>query len=635
MGQVYRARDTKLNRDVALKILPDAFATDPDRLARFTFEAQTLASLNHSNIGAIYGIEETGDVRALVMELVEGEDLSQRIARGAIRLDETLPIARQIAEALEAAHEQGIIHRDLKPANIKLRPDGTVKVLDFGLAKAVEPPSATKAHSMNSPTLSIHATQAGVILGTAAYMSPEQAAGKSVDRRSDLWAFGVLVLEMLTGRPVFTGETVSHVLASVLKSDPDWTSLPADTPASIRRLLRRCLDKDRKGRLDSAAAARLEIDDALARIGDAATPSLTMPRPTWQRALPWTVAGALAAGLALVLVLWAPWRAAAPRRVTRTTITTSGPAALTINGVDRDLALSPDGTRIVYVGNGATRLFVRTLDALEPVSIASGTGLRGPFVSPDSQWVGFFSGALKKVSIAGGPPITIASVEGILRGATWAPDDTIIFATGNPAIGLQRVSAAGAIPEVLTRPDHAQGEGDHFWPEMLPGGQTVLFTITSQTGGLEAAQVAVRDLRTGTQKVLLRGGSHAHYVATGHLIYVAAGTLRAVPFDLTRLETHGTAVPVLPRLANTTAGTGEFDVASDGTLVYVEAPEALRMRARSCGSIARARKSQSPRRRAPTSTRASHPTGHASPSGAAIMRTTSGSRTWRGRRSRA
>src|SRR5437764_1191867 len=262
MGEVFRARDTKLNRDVAIKVLPDSFANDPDRLARFTREAQTLAALNHPNIAHIHGLEESGGVRALVMELVEGEDLSAHIARGAMPLVDALPVAKQIADALEAAHEQGIIHRDLKPANVKVRPDGTVKVLDFGLAKAMEPASAMSVNAMSSPTLSIHATQAGIILGTAAYMSPEQAAGKPVDKRSDLWAFGVVLMEMLTGRPVFTGETLSHVLASVLTSDPDWTALPANTPAPIRRLLRRCLEKDRKQRLDSASDARLEIEEA-------------------------------------------------------------------------------------------------------------------------------------------------------------------------------------------------------------------------------------------------------------------------------------------------------------------------------------------------------------------------------------
>ena len=286
--------------------------------------------------------------------------------------------------------------------------------------------------------------------------------------------------------------------------------------------------------------------------------------------------------IGVVLVLWAPWRAAAPPRVTRTTITTSGPAALTINGIDRDLALSPDGTHVVYVGNNGTQLFVRALDALEPVAIASGGALRGPFVSPDGQWVGFIDDATR--SRRSRSPAARRSrsprLDGTSRGATWAPDDTIIFATSNPATGLQRVSAAGGTPEVLTRPDHAQGEADHLWPEILPGGRAVLFTITSQTGGLDTAQVAVRDLRTGTQKVLLRGGSHGHYVASGHLVYVAAGTLRAIPFDPTRLETHGTAVPVLPRLVTTRTGAGDFAVAADGTLVYVDAPGSLAANAR-------------------------------------------------------
>jgi Tol biopolymer transport system component len=597
MGQVYRARDTKLNRDVALKILPDAFASDADRLARFTREAQTLASLNHSNIAAIYGIEEGGDVRALVMELVEGEDLSQRIARGAIPLDETVPIARQIADALEAAHEKGIIHRDLKPANIKITSLGTVKVLDFGLAKLDERSaslSGERGDLTHSPTLTFNATQAGIILGTAAYMAPEQARGQVVDTRADIWAFGCVVFEMLTGQRPFEGELISDVLASVLKTDPNWQALPVDTPAALHRLLRRCLEKDPRRRLQAIGEARVQIDDLLSGAPDAAGASaLSRALPLWWRMLPWGVAGTAIAGLMLVLALWVPWRSAAPPRVTRTTITTSGPAALTITGVDRDLALSPDGTHVVYVGNSGTQLFVRALDALEPVAIASGNNLGGPFVSPDGQWVGFFENVttLRKVAITGGPAITLTSVGAIPRGATWATDDTIIFATSNPATGLQRVSAAGGTPEVLTRPDRAQSEANQFlWPEILPGSRAVLFTITSQTGGLETAQVAVRDLRTGTQKVLLRGGSHGRYVASGlarrslgevgHLVYVAAGTLRAIPFDPTRLETHGTAVPVPPRLITTPYGAGDFAVATDGTFVYVDAPGGLAANAR-------------------------------------------------------
>jgi serine/threonine-protein kinase len=588
MGEVYRARDTTLNRDVAIKVLLPAVANDPDRLARFSREAQLLASLNHPNIAHIYGLDrrearDGQDATAfIVMELVDGDELAQRIARGPIPLDEALAIATQIADALEAAHEQGIVHRDLKPANIKIRPDGTVKVLDFGLAKTIAPTSSSSANAMNSPTMSMHATEAGIILGTAAYMSPEQAAGRAVDKRSDLWAFGVVLLEMLTGQPVFTGETVSHVLASVLKSDPDWTALPAHTPTPIRRLLRRCLEKDRKRRLDSAGAARLEIDEALAPGDDVRNMGVTTPRAVWRRALPWSVVGVLATALALVLLRWAPWRAAASPHVTRTTVATSGPAALTINGIDRDLALSPDGRHVVYVGNGGTQLFVRALDALEPVAIASGADLRAPFVSPDGQWIGFVESAntLKKIAITGGPSITLAELEGGSRGATWAPDDAIIFATNDVTMGLQRVPAAGGTPEVLTRPDHAQGEADHLWPEIVPGGRAVLFTIPSQTGGLDEAQLAVRDLRTGQHKVLMRGGTHAHYVASGHLVYVAGGTLRAIPFDLNRLETHGTAVPVLPRLATTDNGAGDFAVGTDGTLVYADAPGSLAARAR-------------------------------------------------------
>jgi serine/threonine-protein kinase len=550
--------------------------------------------LNHPNIATIYGLEDAAGVTALVMELVEGEDLSRRIARGAIPLDEALPIAKQVADALEAAHEQGIIHRDLKPANIKIRADGTVKVLDFGLAKATDPPGTMSASASMSPTLTSPAmvTGMGVILGTAAYMSPEQARGTTADRRVDLWAFGVVLWEMLTGKRPFEGGTVSDTLASVLKTEPDWNALSTTTPPAIRRLLRRCLEKDRKRRFDSAAAARLEIDEAMtapSASDGAAAPTAPTPRSAWSRAVPWGVAGVF---FLVALLVWASGPSATPPHVMRTTIATSGPEALTITGQDRDVALSPDGTHVVYVGNNGTQLFVRALDALEPIAIASGSAVRDPFVSPDNQWVGFStSNSLQKVAITGGPPIRLAGLDGLPRGATWARDDMIIFATGDPATGLQRISAAGGTPEVLTRPDRAQGEADHLWPELLPGGRAVLFTITSQTGGLDTAQVAVHDLRTVTNAVLLRGGSHAQYVASGHLVYVAAGGLRAIAFDLKRLETHGAPVPVLPRLVTTGLGAGDFSVATDG-LVYADAPGSLGTNARTLVWVDRAGKEE-------------------------------------------
>ena len=370
MGEVYRARDTKLNREVAIKVLPDFFATDPDRLARFTREAQTLASLNHPNIAAIYGIEESSGVRALVMELVEGEDLSQRIARGAIPLDEALPIARQIAEALEAAHEQGIIHRDLKPANLKVRSDGTVKVLDFGLAKAMEPvgklsPSVTQSLTITSPAMM---TGVGMILGTAAYMAPEQAKGQAADKRSDIWAFGCVLYEVLTGTRAFAGDDVPDTLANVLKSDPDWTALPTALPGSIRTLLRRCLVKDRKRRLDSAAAARLEIDDALSMPALDVGAMAAKGRPLAGRRAAMLSIAALASASVAATTVWLATRPAPPT-VVHTTITTSGSSALSLDPADeRHVAITPDGLHVVY--RGINQLLVRALDQLEPTVLS-------------------------------------------------------------------------------------------------------------------------------------------------------------------------------------------------------------------------------------------------------------------------
>ena len=573
MGEVYRARDTKLNRDVALKILPDAFADDPERLARFTREAKTLAAMNHPNIAHIHGLEESGCVRALVMELVEGEDLSQLIARGAIPLDEALLVAKQIAEALEAAHEQGIIHRDLKPANIKIRPDGTVKVLDFGLAKAMDASVGRPGELVSqSPTITTPAmmTGLGMILGTAAYMAPEQARGRTVDKRADVWAFGCVLFEMLTGQRAFQGELISDVLASVLKTEPNWRALPAGTSAALRRLVGRCLEKDPRRRLQAIGEARVQIDDLLTGAPEPITgPTASSSAPRWPRLALAGVAG-VGIGAAVAATGWWLARPAAPR-VTRTNIAAIGPAALTINGGDVDLVISSDGSRVVYVGNNGTQLFARALDALEPVVIATGQ-IRAPFVSPDGQWVGFVEGlnTLKKVAISGGPSMQLTILDGAPQGATWLPDDTIVFATNNPSTGLQRVSANGGIPAVVTRPDRQRDEADHLWPEVLPGGRVVLFTITAHTGGLYNASIAALDLGTQTTTILIRGGIDAHYVESGHLVYVAAGTLRAVPFDLRRLAVRGPAVPVVSRLVTTRSGAGEFGIARDGTLVYVD-----------------------------------------------------------------
>ena len=583
MGEVYRARDAKLGRDVALKILPDSVAQDADRVARFKREAQVLAALNHPHIAAIYGFDESDGTQFLVLELVEGETLADRLKRGPIPVDETIVIARQIAEALAEAHEKGIIHRDLKPANIALSGHDQVKVLDFGLAKLAAAPGGGASSSVSmSPTLTTPAmmTGVGMILGTAAYMAPEQAKGREADKRCDVWAFGCVVYEMLTAKRAFEGEDITDTIASIMRGEPDWTALPTDTPANLRRLLASCLTKDRKQRATDIAVVQFLLGDRAMVPSTPPIPYAGTQEPTWRRALPWTVAGACGVALIAALLVGSPWRAVATPRVTRLTITTSGPTALSVNGLDRDVALSPDGTHVVYVGNNTSQLFVRALDALEPVAIASDAP-RGPFVSPDGQWVGFVSGTtLRKVAITGGPAITLATLDGAARGAAWAADDTIIFATANPATGLQRVSAAGGTVEMLTRPDYTHGEADHIWPELLPGGHSALFTIASLTGGLDAAQVVVRDLRTGAQKVLVRGGTHGHYMTSGHLIYVAAGTLRAIPFDLNRLETYGTAVPVLPRLAVSGSGAGDFAVSTDGTLVYVDARTNLATNAR-------------------------------------------------------
>ena len=557
MGEVYRARDTKLNRDVAIKVLLPAVANDPDRLARFSREAQVLASLNHPNIAHIHGLEEANGVTALVLELVEGEDLAQRIARGAIPLDEALPIARQIAEALEAAHELGIIHRDLKPANIKVRADGTVKVLDFGLAKAVDPSAGSSATAMNSPTLSIHATEAGLILGTAAYMSPEQAAGKAVDKRSDLWAFGVVLLEMLTGRQVFNGETVSHVLASVLKDDPDWSGLPSSTPPSIHRLLRRCLEKDRKRRLPDAAVARLEIDDA------------SSPGDTRHRRTPWsrwsaavvialvTVAAAFAAGR---------WRmtdeaAVVGAEVVRFAIhDTSG---VTVSRVDDRMALSPDGRTLAFVGYGerGAGIWLRALDALDARPIRGTEGAGAMAWYPDGRTLAFLVGAqIMRVAVPDGTPEKFGPPVGTGIVSLAVDSEGRLLVGDGLRVGI--LPAAGGMPSWLTR---ASEDDAHRSPAFLPDGRHYLYMVRSADPSRTGTFVTGRD--GGDPVRLLPFASAARY-ADGHLMFVRDRVLYAQRFDSATLELSGDPTPLSGNIV------GSFAASNGGTVVYLPVSDA-------------------------------------------------------------
>ena len=603
MGEVYRARDTKLNRDVAIKVLPAAFADDPERLARFTREAQTLASLNHPNIAAIYGLEgvassassdglvamTTGAAShsavvtvALVMELVEGEDLSGLMARGPIPIAEALPIARQIAEALEAAHEQGLVHRDLKPANIKVRTDGTVKVLDFGLAKAMDPagapssnPNARAEHGRSvshSPTLTHHGTSAGMIIGTAAYMSPEQAKGKPVDKRADIWSFGVVLYEMLSGKRAFKGEDVSETLAAVLMTTPSMDALPAATPPRLMRLIERCLDRDLKTRLRDIGEARVRLarigeggaDSAASAPAAAAAGSSTSARP------PWALVAALALAFLAALAMWAPWRTTPPPPVTRFTVVPPAALALTDAAIDTDLAISPDGKLLAYVTGGAEgQLVIRRLDGLEARPLPGVTGARSPFFSPDSKWVGFFQGRtqLRKVSVDGGQPVDLCKVDLGPRGASWGDDHRITFASAVTPDGLLSVPDRGGEPLVLSRPDASQGEVDHLHPFVLPGSRAVLFTIAATP--IENSGIGVLDVATGVKKVLLRGGSSPVYLDPGLLVYGAQGTLRAVRFDARRLEVIGDPITVADQVAMMFTGAAEYGVSQAGSLVYV------------------------------------------------------------------
>ena len=563
MGAVYRATDTKLNRDVAVKVLPDALAGDPDFLARFVREAQVLASLNHPNIAIIHGVED----RALVMELVPGQTLDERIAAGPVPPEEALPIARQIAEALEAAHEKGVIHRDLKPANVKVTPEGVVKVLDFGLAKAAEP--AAPASSANSPTLTIRATQAGLILGTAAYMAPEQAAGKPVDRRADIWSFGVVLHELLTGKRLFTGETISHTLASVLK-DPIDCNLP-QAPPPIRRLLARCLTRDPKERLRDIGEARIAIRDYLANPQAAAEPA-TADAPVSRTAF-WWIPRVLAAALLLAASAALAWylKPSPARTVMRFALLI--PEGQSFTGASRlPIAISPDGTQIIYVAN--RQLYLRPLAELEAHPIGGSylpNGLVHPIFSPDGKSVAFtdlFTQVMKRLPVSGGAPVSIGTV-GSPNGASWDAEG-ILFAS--PPKGIQRVSANGGRPEVLIAAKDNELLMD---PQLLPGGDTILFTVFPMEVGMlrrvNRGQIVVQNLKSGARKILVQEGTSAHYLATGHLIYQLNGILYAVAFNPRRLEIAGSPVGILEGVMHS-AVTTYYAISESGSLVYMPGP---------------------------------------------------------------
>ena len=572
MGEVYRAADTNLKRQVAIKILPAHVATDPDRLARFRREAELLAALNHPNIAQVFGLESPSESPALVMELVEGLTLADRLETGPIPLADALAIASQIAEAVEAAHDQGIVHRDLKPANVKVRSDGVVKVLDFGLAKAFDPVDAGAEPA--AATVSMAATQPGVVLGTPAYMSPEQARGGRAGRQTDIWAFGVVLYEMLTGVSPFRRSTTTDTLASVVGVEPDYSTLPANVPVVARHLIRRCLEKDQKLRLKHIGDARLEVDEAIAALKSGSDSS--GPARRTGRARTWPIAAVVAITVLAALVGWWAGHGAAPRNA-------ASLVSLSIPALDapvappfgvRVVAISRDGSHVAYAS--ATRLWVRQLDRKDTVSVD--TEALNPFFSPVGDWVGFFSHTgdgpgLKKVAAGGGAPISIVETPERPMGAAWGPDGTIVYAT---SVGLYQVSENGGGPRLLVKPDPQRKERAYAWPRFLPDGHSVLLTILP-VDSIATATIARLDLKSLQMTAILRGGTDAQYLPTGHLVYASGQALQAVAFDLDTWRVRGEAarVPDLEMATATDNGAAPYDVSITGTLVAIH-PEAAR-----------------------------------------------------------
>jgi eukaryotic-like serine/threonine-protein kinase len=569
MGEVYRARDERLNRHVAIKVLPEHLANDSERLARLHREAQVLAALNHTHIAHIHGLEDASGVPALVLELVEGSTLAERMANGPLSLSEAIEIAKQIADGLEAAHEKGVIHRDLKPANVKITPDGTVKLLDFGLAKAVSGDGTDPDLSM----MTTAGTEAGVILGTAAYMSPEQARGRPVDKRTDIWAFGCVLFEMLSGRRPFAGDTLSDTIAGILTRDPDWSALPADLPANINVLLQRCLEKDSKRRLRDIGDARIELEDAKgAPAGHVAREDPTaVTRRTAIAALAGAAAGAAATG---AFAIGRYRNDATPRALTRFAIPFPGSNVITV-GFNKRIAISPDGTYLatnpIPQGNAAN-IFIRSIGGLEMRPLVEG-GRGVPFFSHDSRSVAYFSTdapwRLQKVALSGGGPTTLCSTENF-SGGSWADDDMIYFVPAVPG-GLARVAAAGGDPVSVVSIDLERGERLFKFPHALPGGMAVLLTLgTVDSESFDDTQIVAVSLPTGERRVLIQGGTSPCYSPTGHVVYARNGSLFAIPFDVNRLEATGQPTMVLEGvLMSRNTGVANFDISRTGDLAYV------------------------------------------------------------------
>ncbi len=564
MGEVWVADDLNLNRKVALKFLPEAFAGDPERMARFEREAKLLASLNHPNIAAIYGLEQAEGKRFIVMELVEGETLAQRISKRALPIDEALAICKQIAEGLEAAHEKGVIHRDLKPANVMITADDKVKILDFGLAKALSD-EAPAVDSSQSPTLTEAMTRPGVILGTAAYMSPEQAKGKSVDKRADIWAFGCILYECLTGKRAFEGETVTETLAAVLTREVQWEALPENTPPSIRLVLRHTLERDTNRRFRDASDARALMDAAEApaavnQPGSASIWSLL------RRVLPIVTAFLLLLSALTGIAVWHWKPASGAKPVSRLSV--SLPPEQRFWNQFPLLAVSPDGTKLAYVAmqGGKRQIYLRPIDSYDAAPIAGTEQATGPFFSPDGQWLGFYiSGRLLKISVQGGNPLPLADASAFVTGASWGEDGSIICAPAYGMKGLMQVSETGGSLNPVASKDAASEA--LRWPQFLPGGQAILFTAWRRN--VEDARIMVRSLKTGKEKILIEGGTDGRYVPTGHLVYARRGSLYAVRFDPERLEVQGTPEPVLQGIMQSIEGVAHYAFSSQGTLAYI------------------------------------------------------------------